>query len=119
VSTEAGMMPPGASLLAADSVRGRVPLADGAGGGRPRAWRYDLYPSKSMLMLNFLLGVSWSVLHPSPAQDAPRVVEASRSQCQFGGLLRGAVVAENCTQARLELDVVIPAVSLESLVDIV
>ena len=56
------MIPLAASLLLSDieTVSAEacdMPLVpkERTGGGRPRALRYALYPSKSMLMLNFLM----------------------------------------------------------------
>lgn len=94
-------------------------LVGGVGGGRPRALRYALYPSKSMLMLNFLACVSWACSMRLRRGGVPRVVEAPRPQCQLCSLLWRAVAAEDRAQARLELDVVVPVVPLERFVHVV
>lgn len=45
----------------------------------------------------------------------PLIIETSRPQRQLGSLLRRAIVAEDRTQTRLELDIIVPIVVFERL----
>jgi hypothetical protein len=115
----------GGSSAAAGSTGNRpaevAPLVGSVGGGRSRALRYALYPSKSILVLYFLAVVSRrdTVSYVCWPGYTPRVVEASRSQRQLSRLLGRAVAAEDGTQARLKLDIVVPAVPLERFVHVI
>jgi hypothetical protein len=73
-----------------------------------------------MLVLYFLAVVSRRGTAPCVCRPGytPRVVEAARPQRQLCRLLRRAVAAEDRAQARLELDIIVPAVLLERLVHV-
>jgi len=72
-----------------------------------------------MFVLYFLQHVSKRLREPIYVENVPSKVEASCPQRQLGGLLGRAVAPQDGAQAGLELDIVIPTVAIESLIDVI